>query len=460
MLKNIINIGVSEHQFAYIQNRIRITNITILVAIPIALIYLLFYVLYFPPVVPVLLMSLGFICAALLLNYLLLHYIARFIISVVMLLLCSVIHGYAIPAGEIPQYGMMVFLFALATLPWLLMDVREYILLSFTIAFNLFILMNQSVFIDYLETNHPKDLFEQAFFTQTLVFSSFIILSLLLFILNFRDWRSDKKNQKLVNDLQEQNIFIINQQETLKKQIEETETQQTEIKQRNWQSVVLRNLAQLVQSALSEEEILQKYLFDLVRALDAHQGAIYLLKQDEQSEKTLRLEVAFAGDLERKKNQEILWGQGFVGQCAANKKTIYIKDIPAESFKIGSGLGQAAPKSILLVPIIFQENIEGVIEILGIDEIELYKRKLLEIAGGNLGAWVFNQKSYRYTKYLLEKAQAQADTLAENDNALKRNFAELQATKKDLEQREEDYRKIIEELRQELEAIKNKSHES
>jgi hypothetical protein len=454
MLQKIINIGINESQPKYLQNRIRISNIVVLVGLPTSLAYLGFYIVFFPPLILPLLISIAFIITTLFFNYIHLHYASRFVISVVMPFLVSFIHGYAVPQSEIPHYALLFFLFALSILPWLVIDVRERFFLGVVVILNFSILANQRIFIDNLETDYPKTLFSEAYFINFLIISALLVSALLLFILNYRNWLTEKENDTLFKDLSTQNKTMSEQEDILRKQISEIEEKQIEAKQRNWQSVVLRNLANLVQSSLSEKELLQGYLSELIRAVEAQQGAIYLKKENNEGEPILKMVTVFAGDTENKKDTGILWGEGLVGQCATNKKLHHLREVPEGYYHINSGLGQTSPQNIIFAPLTFQGEVQGVLEVAAFGDLALHQVKLLEIAGGNLGAWIFNQNAYKYTKQLLKETQQQAQILSENELQAQESFGELEATQKELQQREEEYRKIIEELRLEVMSLK------
>ena len=59
----------------------------------------------------------------------------------------------------------------------------------------------------------------------------------------------------------------------------------------------------------------------------------------------------------------LLLGEGLVGQAAVEAKPILVEDVPADYIKISSGLGEAPPRNIIVLPVIFEDQVLGVIEL-------------------------------------------------------------------------------------------------
>lgn len=442
MFDKLASIGVLAQQPKYLQNRIRIANITCIIGAPISIVYFVFYALYFPPVLPAIITAFVVILSTFLFNYLRQHYIARFLLSVITPLFVSIIHGYAVVSGSPPMYPLMVFMFALTLLPWLMIDIREYLFLFLMVVLNFSILLNQQFFIDTFETDYPATLFEQDFFILFLIVSALLLAAMLLFILNYRTLLSEKENEKLVKDLSTQNEALAQQQAQLEQQLAAIQLQQEESKTRAWQSKEINLLNQILRSRLSEKEILQNYLSELIRAVKAQQGGIYTIQQEESTEEViLTMRVAYATSIDKAKHSKFLLGEGLVGQCALDQKTIYLNDIPKGQFKIASGLGESTPNSAMFVPLLFQDNLEGVMEIVSLSAIEIFQKELLEQACSNLAAWLFNQNTVQYTQNLLNIAQSQAELLAQNEEAMMKEFELLELKNKELMQQLEQYSK-------------------
>ena len=86
-----------------------------------------------------------------------------------------------------------------------------------------------------------------------------------------------------------------------------------------------------------------------------------------------------------KKRIEI--GEGLTGTCALEKQTIFLTDIPDNYIEITSGLGDAPPRSILIVPMKTEEAIFGIIELASFN---VFKAHEVQICRENSTKYSFN----------------------------------------------------------------------
>jgi len=110
------------------------------------------------------------------------------------------------------------------------------------------------------------------------------------------------------------------------------------------------------------------FIKELISYLNINQMGIYLLESDK-----LVLESFYAFEVKKFKQKEIETSEGLLGESFQERRTIYIEDLPDSYINITSGLGNAAPHYLLLVPLQMGYNIEGIIEIASFKKIEKYK---------------------------------------------------------------------------------------
>ena len=102
-------------------------------------------------------------------------------------------------------------------------------------------------------------------------------------------------------------------------------------------------------------------LSELAPLVDAQQGTIYQMEDDENKRPALRLLAAYAqrdGLPER-----IHLGDGLVGQCALEKQRILLSEVPGGYTRVHSSLGDAPPASIVVLPVLFEGETKAVIEL-------------------------------------------------------------------------------------------------
>ncbi len=123
------------------------------------------------------------------------------------------------------------------------------------------------------------------------------------------------------------------------------------------------------------------FIMELVKYTGLEIGGLFLAEKDEQGGLVLNLTGAYAFDRIKQLKKTFAPGEGLVGRCAIEKQTILITDVPPDYLCIRSGLGENSPSTILLVPIMYNEDVLGVIELASFIEMEDYKVSFLESLG-------------------------------------------------------------------------------
>ncbi|MBK8806680.1 MAG: PAS domain S-box protein [Bacteroidales bacterium] len=180
------------------------------------------------------------------------------------------------------------------------------------------------------------------------------------------------------------------------------------------------------------EELAFETLKSLINYINVTQGAFYYFDEDEASLKNI---ATYAYGRKKYLNQDFKIGQGLVGQAAYEMATIYRTEIPDYYITISSGiLGDKKPSSLLIVPLISDDKLQGIIEFASVDEeIPSMKIKFIEQLSNIIAQTVFNLKVNSRTERLLTDAQKMTEELKENEEELKQNAEEMKATHEELE---------------------------
>jgi PAS domain-containing protein/HAMP domain-containing protein len=217
---------------------------------------------------------------------------------------------------------------------------------------------------------------------------------------------------------------------------------------RNWFNEGVAKFSDIMRSYDKNlHEMSYKILSELINYIDANQGALFILNQEE-GEKYLEKIAAVAYGRNKLAGDRIEIGKDIVGRCAYEKKSIYMTNVPEDYIKITSGLGFATPKIIFLAPIKKDNEVLGVIEMASFNEISVHTQSFIERIAENMGTTISAIKVNERTQVLLEKAQEQADEIASQEEELRQNMEEMQATQEEANRRELS-------LRNELAAIHN-----
>lgn len=173
-------------------------------------------------------------------------------------------------------------------------------------------------------------------------------------------------------------------------------------------------------------------LVELIKYIDVIQGAFYIYNEED---KTLENTATYAYNRRKYIDAKFQIGEGLVGQCAYEMDVIYRREIPDDFVTITSGiLGDKKPNSLLLVPLITDEKLQGVLEFASLkDDISELKIRFLKELSDIIARTIFNLKVNTRTEKLLKDAQEMTEELQENEEELRQNAEEMRATHEELE---------------------------
>lgn len=436
---SLIEVGIQHSKDPYLQNRLRITNIIALIGIPSALAYLTFYVLYFPPLIPYLIASLFLLLSVFLFNYLGFLLISKIILSLVILLLVCIIHGFAIPAGQAPSTALLLYTFCITFLPWLIFDIRERGWLSLSVLFNMILFLNQQFFIDFFETKYNNSLFYQPFFIYFIFYSSVILFNLFMFIFNYRTYTSEKSVDKLLNEMSLKNEDLLQKQEMISGNIKLMEEQKMQLEQKNWLEKGIIESNAYFQKNEEESQLYTHLLSFIVRHCKAIQGALYVLNE-KREEQSVEMVASYAIDQQKIKQKSFQLGEGLIGQCALEKKMISLEQVPLAYATIESGQGKSNIAYVWITPALFQEKLQAVIEIGSFEKPEKQHFQFVEEAGKNLAAWLLNNRVLQKTKDLLRQSEEQSQMFQAQEEYMRSVMEDLSRQQQDLLMKEKEYK--------------------
>lgn len=193
----------------------------------------------------------------------------------------------------------------------------------------------------------------------------------------------------------------------------------------------------LVSKVLREQQNLEELSYRILMVLNSYiqsvQAAFYLFEEDSQGLSNI---ATYAYNRKKYLHQEFKIGEGLVGQCAFEMDYIYRTEIPEDYISITSGiLGDQKPESILLVPLISDETLQGVLEFAFLKERipKLTIQLLLEL-GEIIARTMQNLKISLRTQKWLEESRTMTEELKNNELQLQENAQEMSKTQLKLEQ--------------------------
>src|SRR5712691_5095892 len=204
--------------------------------------------------------------------------------------------------------------------------------------------------------------------------------------------------------------------------------------EQDWLKTNLARIAGLMQGHRDLLELARLILGELTPLTSAQYGAIYLASdaadpQGQQQEFTRIATYGFTkGGLDH-----FAAGEGLGGQAAIERTPILITDAPAGYLKVGSGLGEAAPVSIAVLPILFEDQVLGVLELASLTRFSDVHLAFFDQFVGTIGVAINTIMANSRTEALLSESQRLTSQLQERSVELQRQQAELRRSNAELE---------------------------
>lgn len=207
-----------------------------------------------------------------------------------------------------------------------------------------------------------------------------------------------------------------------------------EDKKRSWANEGLALFVDTLRSKNDDlEGLADNIIRHLINYLKANQGALYLVNDEDPDDIFIAMEACYAYDRRKFLHQRIEIGEGLAGQVVLEKQTLYLKEVPENFVKITSGLGDALPRNILIVPLKLEEQVFGLIEIASFKTIEDYEIEFVEKLGESIAATISTVKNSERTSKLLQETQLQAEQMRAQEEEVRQNMEELSATQEEMQ---------------------------
>lgn len=195
---------------------------------------------------------------------------------------------------------------------------------------------------------------------------------------------------------------------------------------RNWTNNGLTEVSDKVRLKNTDlKELVEDVLFFIVKYVKASHGGVYLLEETEN--KYLNLTACYAFDRKKYLTRRIEIGEGLLGQVFLEKETQYVENIPKGYLFISSSMGSSEPKSLILVPLKFDDHPLGVLELASFQTLRDFEIIFIEKAVEILSGAVVKVSASIKTLALLNKTQEQAEQLRASQEIMRQQIEELTA---------------------------------
>jgi len=224
--------------------------------------------------------------------------------------------------------------------------------------------------------------------------------------------------------------------------------------QQNWLLEGNNLASEQMKGEKTARELAESLINTITPYLDGQMGAFYIRNEENGS---LKLLASYAFDKRNQSNNTIDFGEGLIGQAAAEKKSIIFYDIPEDYFMINSGLGKLAPKHVMVFPVIFQEEVKGVIEVATAHRFTDLQLEFVKNINESIGIAINTSQSRDQLNELFEKAKKQAEDLEAQQEELRQTNEELEEQTQLLKESETKLKAQSEELQVSNEELEEKT---
>jgi signal transduction histidine kinase/CheY-like chemotaxis protein/HAMP domain-containing protein len=204
--------------------------------------------------------------------------------------------------------------------------------------------------------------------------------------------------------------------------------------EQDWLKTNLAKISGMMQGQRDLLTVARMIMSELTPTVSAHHGAFFMTEQDNGATE-LRLIASYGYKARKSVANKFKPGEGLVGQAALEKKTILLTQAPSDYIKVSSGLGEAAPVNVIVVPILFEDQVLAVIELAALkpfsDVDQSFLDQLVETIGVVLNTIIANMR----TEELLNQSQRLTGELQSQSEELQTQQEELQQRNEELEEK-------------------------
>jgi CheY-like chemotaxis protein/HAMP domain-containing protein/GAF domain-containing protein len=248
------------------------------------------------------------------------------------------------------------------------------------------------------------------------------------------------------------NQMIVNLRDTTEKNQEQ-----------DWLKSNLAKFGRIMQGQKDLDSVARLIMSELTPLVGAHHGAFFIRDMDSEDE-VLGLLASYAYKARKSVSNRFQLGEGLVGQSALERKPILLTSVPDDYVQISSGLGEAPPRNIIVLPILFEGEVKAVVELASFHPFnqihQLFLDQLTESIGVVLNMIQANMRTEELllqSQKLTQELQSQSQELQTQQEELRRTNAELEAQANSLRSSEEALKEQQEELQQVNEELEEKA---
>ncbi|MDR3388178.1 MAG: response regulator, partial [Rudaea sp.] len=229
--------------------------------------------------------------------------------------------------------------------------------------------------------------------------------------------------------------------------------------EQDWLKTNLAKFSGMMQGQRDLITVGRTLLSELAPLVNAHQGVMYVMEPDAGAVPSLQQLAGYADVTGDGQPRRYRIGEGLVGQCALERERILLGDIANETIRITSGLTEVRPRQVLVIPVLFEDQVKAVIELASLQEFTASHLAFLEQLTGSIGIVLNTIEATMRTESLLEQSQQLAGELQTQQKELQQTNEELAQKAKLLAEQNAEVERKNQEIEQARRAVEEKAAE-
>ncbi|MGB9491791.1 MAG: HAMP domain-containing protein [Terriglobales bacterium] len=227
--------------------------------------------------------------------------------------------------------------------------------------------------------------------------------------------------------------------------------------EQDWLKTNLARFTGMLQGQRDLTTVGRMLLSELAPLVNAQQGVIYQMETEESAGMVLL--SAFASDGPDGQLRRLKIGEGLVGQCAVEKQRMLIADLPPNTVPVRSGLFEAVPRNVIVLPVLFEDRVKAVIELASLSVFTASHLAFLEQLTASIGIVLNSIEATMQTEALLKQSQQLATELQTQQRELQQTNEQLAQKAQQLAEQNVEVERKNQEIEQARRALEEKAKE-
>src|SRR6202049_5057343 len=227
--------------------------------------------------------------------------------------------------------------------------------------------------------------------------------------------------------------------------------------EQDWLKTNLARFTNMLQGQRDLTTVGRLLLTELTPLVNAHMGVIYQVENEDSPQ--LHLLSAYADDGANPHPLIVQFGEGLIGQCAMDKRQRLVSDIPSNSVPINSALVRVVPKNLVVLPVLFENQVKAVIELASVSAFTTSQMTFLEELTCAIGIVLNSIEATMQTEGLLKQSQQLAGELQTQQKELQQTNEQLEQKAQQLAERNVEVERKNQEIEQARRALEEKATE-